>query len=505
MKKAIALVLSSALLLSGMPALANSTTTSMGIGKHNFGVVQRDGTLWMWGCNEYGEFGDGTVSRSSDLFDFRQSAAGVAAVACGYYNSTAILKTDGSLWVAGRNNFGQLGNGTRSDCALFIKLADNVAKVGAGDGYFIFLKKDGSLWGVGSGSNMVFARRYDEDQLTPVKIMDGVRNFSTSCRHTGAISVNNELYMFGSNVNGALGIGNDSDSYDMTQPVKVLDNVRSVSCGTDYTLAVKSDDTLWSWGKNDYAQLLNGHHSYEANYVPAYAPAKVLDRVAKACAGADNSAYITTDGTLYMAGRNLNGELGFDGLNQTTVLPIKIAENVEDVAVCDITAYTTKDGRLFMCGSNTKTIGTLNYEFVEKPYSVAAEAPVSIDSARKRITLQIGSRVLNNNGAEVMLDVPAQIVNGSTLVPLRAIFESLGATVDWDGATRTVTSVKGDTTVKLTIGSDVIYKNGTAKKLNTPAQSIGGRTMVPVRAVAESFGAHVSWDGATKTVTIVYE
>ena len=100
---------------------------------------------------------------------------------------------------------------------------------------------------------------------------------------------------------------------------------------------------------------------------------------------------------------------------------------------------------------------------------------------------------------------PATIVEGRTLVPLRAIFEALGASVVWDNVTRTVTSVKGADTVQLTVGSDTFYKNDEPITLDVPAQIIEGRTMVSARFVAESLGCKVDWDGNTKTVIITAE
>lgn len=94
------------------------------------------------------------------------------------------------------------------------------------------------------------------------------------------------------------------------------------------------------------------------------------------------------------------------------------------------------------------------------------------------------------------------IQSGRTLVPLRSIFEAMGATVDWDNATQTVTSSRGGTTVKLTIGQNTMYKNGTAVTLDVPATLISGRTMVPVRAVAEAFNAKVGWVASAQIVTI---
>ena len=97
---------------------------------------------------------------------------------------------------------------------------------------------------------------------------------------------------------------------------------------------------------------------------------------------------------------------------------------------------------------------------------------------------------------------PATIVEGRTLVPLRAIFEALGASVEWDNVTRTVTSVKGADTVQLTVGSDTFYKNDEPITLDVPAQIINDRTMVPARAIAEAYGVEVAWDAATRTVIL---
>ena len=98
----------------------------------------------------------------------------------------------------------------------------------------------------------------------------------------------------------------------------------------------------------------------------------------------------------------------------------------------------------------------------------------------------------------------AEIVEGRTLVPLRAIFEALGASVEWNGETKTVTSVLDETEIKLTIGEKALYKNGETVELDVPAQIMNGRTMVPVRAISESFGVKVEWDGETRTVILTF-
>jgi len=110
------------------------------------------------------------------------------------------------------------------------------------------------------------------------------------------------------------------------------------------------------------------------------------------------------------------------------------------------------------------------------------------------------SVLVNEN--KLSFDQPPIIENGRTLVPLRAIFEALGAIVEWEQTTQTVTAVKDDITISLRIGSNVLKRNGENIELDTPAQVVGNRTLVPVRAIAESFGAEVAWDQNSRIVTI---
>lgn len=106
------------------------------------------------------------------------------------------------------------------------------------------------------------------------------------------------------------------------------------------------------------------------------------------------------------------------------------------------------------------------------------------------------------NGSKLDFEVKPQIINGSTYVPMRTIFEKLGATVSWDDSTKTVTGIKEDTTVKLKIGENKVTVNNKDIILNSGATIINGRTLVPVRAVAESFDCTVDWDTSTNCVKI---
>jgi len=106
------------------------------------------------------------------------------------------------------------------------------------------------------------------------------------------------------------------------------------------------------------------------------------------------------------------------------------------------------------------------------------------------------------NGMLVVFDQPPIIESGRTLVPLRAIFEAMGVYVSWEKLTQTVTAVRGDDVITFRIGSRILSKNGEDIELDVPAQIVGSRTLVPARAIAESFGAKVEWNVSTRTVTI---
>ncbi|MBQ6553647.1 MAG: copper amine oxidase N-terminal domain-containing protein, partial [Firmicutes bacterium] len=107
------------------------------------------------------------------------------------------------------------------------------------------------------------------------------------------------------------------------------------------------------------------------------------------------------------------------------------------------------------------------------------------------------------DGNVVESDVAPQITaEGRTVVPLRVISETLGAKVDWDSETKTVTAEKDGKTLSLTIGAKVMDNNGAKLTLDSPAQIVDGRTMVPLRVISESFGCKVDWDGASKTVKV---
>lgn len=121
-----------------------------------------------------------------------------------------------------------------------------------------------------------------------------------------------------------------------------------------------------------------------------------------------------------------------------------------------------------------------------------------LTASARAIDLYVDNDLINT-------DTPPTIVDGRTLVPVRAIFEAIGATVTWDADTRTATGVRGDVVVSIQIDNTTAYVNGQPQPLDVPAKIINGRTMVPARFISEAMGCDVSWYQATQTVGVAYQ
>ena len=116
-----------------------------------------------------------------------------------------------------------------------------------------------------------------------------------------------------------------------------------------------------------------------------------------------------------------------------------------------------------------------NRVYAEKTYKISVHPTVKV------------------NGRELMFDVPADVVNDRTMVPMRAIFEALGADVSWDDATQTVYADNGNVSLSLAIGEKYITVNGDKVEIDVPAMLKNSRTLVPLRAVSQCLGCDVSW------------
>lgn len=137
------------------------------------------------------------------------------------------------------------------------------------------------------------------------------------------------------------------------------------------------------------------------------------------------------------------------------------------------------------------------------PVRVVAEQPQTV------LVLRVGSPTMKAGSSSVVLDAVPVIVEGRTLLPIRAVIESLGGTVAWDAASQTVTISLDGTILKLVIGRSNALVNGKSTPIDSTnakvvPQILNSRTMLPLRFVAEGLGADVQWEPSTQTITITY-
>lgn len=183
-----------------------------------------------------------------------------------------------------------------------------------------------------------------------------VKSVSLGVCHAGAVTNDGNLYMWGSDGNnGAIGNGTYDEIYCV--PIKVMENVKLVSLGHGNTGAVTNDGSLYMWGDNDCGELGNDKGEWDSSYSDV--PIKIMENVESISLGESTSAAVTSDGSLYMWGNNSYGELG-NGTKTDSTVPIKIMENVENVSLgVYCSAAITKDGSLFVWG-NTFLLRDMN-------------------------------------------------------------------------------------------------------------------------------------------------
>jgi alpha-tubulin suppressor-like RCC1 family protein len=295
-------------------------------------AIRSDGTLWMWGTNSSGQFGDGTtISRSSPI----QVAGSWNQIYLGN-NSTYGLKADGSLFVWGNNGSGQLALNdaiNRSSPVQVTSPSVSWSQIAAGFSYALGLDSLGKMygWGLNTSNQLgtmdgagLFAPVSSRSLPVQIGLGSSWTNIAATYTHSAGIKQDSSLWLWGEGAAVALYV----------QPISWT----AVASGMSHTLAVdKLTGKLWSWGLNNFGQLgvndaTNRTSPTLASYMSSYT---------QVAAGQTHSAAIDVNGAAYVWGYNGQGA-GGDNSVVTKSMPVQVAANftVVDVSTASTNTIT---------------------------------------------------------------------------------------------------------------------------------------------------------------------
>jgi len=303
-------------------ALTDWLTVSGGKPVGSFTIaLKTDGTFWSWGANGQGQLGTGNTTNYSSpkqigaLTNWLKISAGE--------DHTLAIKTDGTLWSWGRNVNGQLGLGNRTSYSSPKQVGSltNWSMISGGRDYSAAIKTDGTLWTWGSngfgrlglGNITYYSSPHQIGSLTNWAFVyaGGASSF--------AITTTGQLYAWGvGQFSGQLGLGNRTN-YSSPKQVGVLTNWLTIASGYYNTVAVKTDGTLWTWGRGTNGELALGNTT-------SYSSPKQVGSLTNWLRV--NSSYqfctaIKTDGTAWAWGQGSSGQLG-QGSTTSISSPVQI-------------------------------------------------------------------------------------------------------------------------------------------------------------------------------------
>lgn len=304
-------------------ASATTSWKSTSTSGNSIAALKTDGSLWVWGNNFNGLIGDGTVINKSSPVQTVSAVTTWRGVSLSEY-STVAVKTDGTLWTWGGNNYGLIGNntafpaGNRSSPIQTVSAGTNWKSVSAAGTTIAAVKTDGSLWLWGRGDNGQLGNDSILHRSSPVQTVSNVttwKQVSLGGSVSSAIKTDGTLWLWGQNPNGQLGTNDITSRSSPVQTVSGGTNWKQASAGTFNAGAVKTDGSLWLWGRNGTGQLGTNNITIEASSPVQTVSAgtnwrSVTVETNYSTNTTRSTAGIKTDGSLWVWGSNTRGRLG---------------------------------------------------------------------------------------------------------------------------------------------------------------------------------------------------
>jgi alpha-tubulin suppressor-like RCC1 family protein len=267
----------------------------------------------------------------------------------------------------GRNNSGQLGIGnfnTPQPSPVTVPDSGSITAISAGEFFTLFLKADGTVLGTGDNTFGQIGDGTQTVRSSPVAVINlsNVAATSASQLHSLALLQDGTMMAWGRNAEGQLGNGGGGSGQFSAAPIPVINltNVMAIASGGVYSLALKSDGTVWAWGSNSDGQLGNGT---TPNSNPHGTPAQVGANVAgftniiAISAGVNHAVALKSDGTVWVWGSNVFGEAGNGAAGGNQLVPVQNSAlfGVSQIAAAWHYSYALKsDGNLFAWGYNVR-------------------------------------------------------------------------------------------------------------------------------------------------------
>lgn len=267
--------------LSDMRAISANNLTGL--------ALRNDGTVWSWGDNAHGQLGNGTVGGLQTTPAQIAGLSGVTAIAAGYLHNLA-LRSDGTVWAWGSNAGGALGNDTGAGSGsrptpLQVAGLGSVTAIAAGYDGNMARVSDGTVWVWGTkGSGQFGDGTTSETVVTlknprPVPGLAGVTAIAAGDNHRLAVRSDGTVWAWGANSEGQIGNGAFSTSGCgcVATPVQIagLGGVTALSGGSEHSIALKSDGTVWAWGRDSEAQASGSTATCGAGQPCRVSPAQV--------------------------------------------------------------------------------------------------------------------------------------------------------------------------------------------------------------------------------------
>ena len=351
----------------------------------------------------------GSLSATAGIQIAHAATPGVKAEA-GMYDSF-VVKSDGSLWSWGWNQYGQLGNGATTNQATPQKVPalSNVIDVAAGYDHTIALRNDGTVWAwgdnstgeLGDGTFVSHSSPAQVPGLTNVAAIAAGRNYSLAVRSDGTV------WAFGAHgAGGILGSGATVSNSNVPMKVNGLSSIRSITSGDDFAMAQDSNGMVWAWGYNGYGQFGNGTNT-SANPTPVLISSAIITNVTDMAASGYNGYWLRSDGLVFASGYGFYGGLGNNSQTDSkTPNQVSNLTQVTSIAAGGSMAVALRsNGELWMWGMGYSS--TIN------------KGPVKIMDASNIVSIDVGQDhiVAVTNDGNVLTwgrNTYGQIGNGTT-------------------------------------------------------------------------------------------